>query len=250
MRLTVLGSGSVFAGGDRARTAYLIEGNKNALVMDLGYGAFMNLKKLVKTEDVNCLLFSHVAHPDHVVDLLAFMDDRQAISRNKGVGKEQVNIVGPKGMNDFFGKLLQLFPLFRPLPFKVKVEEMDYGEKKLFEFTIRSKPVKHVKNSLGYRIESEGRAIAYSGDTAYCQEIIDLGRKADLLVLDCSSAYKKTELHLNATECGEIASEAGAKSVLLGHLGPDAEKADLKALARKKFKGRIYVAKDLMQVSV
>jgi len=52
---------------------------------------------------------------------------------------------------------------------------------------IFSLPMAHTPESVGYRIElHDGRSIAVSGDTDYCESVVDLARDADLLVLECS----------------------------------------------------------------
>lgn len=250
MKLTVLGSGTIFSEGRRACSGYLVESGKGLLVMDLGYGAFNNLQKVIHPSKVNIILFTHFVHVDHAVDLIAFIEERNAQMKYKGRKKEQLTILGPKGMKSFFKKILELFPWFGELSFAIKIEEFEHSQKELFGFKIKSKPVKHIGDSIAYRIEAEGKALVYSGDTAYCSEIIDLAKEADLLVLECSFAEQKNDIHLNALECGEIAQKAGAKQVLLTHFFPEAENADVFALAGKKFKGKILAAQDLMEVSV
>lgn len=248
MKLTVLGSGGAFAGGDRAGSSYLLESNGNYLLLDLGYGSFKNLEKVADFQKINQVLFTHF-HPDHVADLVALLDYRNAAIEKRNGSNEQLNIIGPKGTMDFIEKLKALFPSFSKLPFKIKTEEMDYGKKKTFGFVVNSKPMKHVPNSIGYRIETGNKAIAYSGDTAYCQEIIDLARNADLLVLESSTQTQKTSLHLSALECGQIAQKAGAKFLVLSHLGFEPEEK-MAAIAAKGFKGKILVAKDLLEVTL
>jgi len=45
-------------------------------------------------------------------------------------------------------------------------------------------------------------------------------------------------------------SASFSKSLLLSHFGTETDKTNVKAIARKNFKGRIYAAKDLMKVSI
>jgi ribonuclease BN (tRNA processing enzyme) len=219
-------------------------------VVDLGYGAFRNLQKAVSPAKINLLLFTHFVHADHTVDLIAFLEERYAQMRHKGREKKQLAVFGPSGMREFFKKVQSLYPNFSEFPFGVKIEELDYSEKELFGFKVKPKPVEHEGVSIAYRIEADGKAFVYSGDTRYCQSIIDLGAGADLLALDCSYPEKKTDKHLNALECGEIAQKAGAKALLLTHFFPESEGADIKSIAAKNFSGRIIVAEDLLKVDI
>jgi ribonuclease BN (tRNA processing enzyme) len=209
------------------------------------------MKKIILPSKPSALFFSHFSHADHVADLPAFLHARKMICMEMPNEARQLNMFGSKGFESFVRKNMELFPGFAKLPFPVWIEEMQYSSKKIFGFTVKSKPVKHTEDSIGFRVEAEGKVIAYSGDTEVCDEIVDLGQNADLLVLQCSfPESKKKDGHLNAKECGETAKKANAKRLLLTHFFPEAEKEDLRAQAAKSFKGEILLAKDLMVVEV
>jgi ribonuclease BN (tRNA processing enzyme) len=249
VKVTVLGSGGALADVNRARSCYLVEDKGKAILLDLGYGAFKNLRTVLDPEKINAVLFTHVVHPDHVADLIALLDYRYSYTKYRDGSKEQLNIFGPSGTSFLLEKIQEMFPHFADMGFKVKVEEMRYGKKNLFGLNITSKPVKHVENSIGFRVESDKKVVAYTGDSAFCEQLIDLGKEAGLFVMHCNHKTQKSEFQLNAVQCGEIAQKAGAKSIILSHLGFEPEKGMVE-LAAKSFKGKIYLAKDLMQVEV
>jgi ribonuclease BN (tRNA processing enzyme) len=90
-----------------------------------------------------------------------------------------------------------------------------------------------------------------SGDTDYCQSIVDLAREADLLVLECSFPEgRKVEGHLTPSLAGRIASESHCRRLLLTHLYPVCDSADVVGPCRDIFKGDIILAEDLMRVIV
>jgi len=249
MKLTVLGSGTGLSDANRACSGYLLESQQNFIALDFGTGAFKNLQKVLHPSKLNAMFFSHYNHLDHVGDLPGFLFNRKGFCERNPNEARQLNLFGPTGFEAFARKMLEAFPFLLMTNFPVNAEEMHYSTKKVFNFTVKSKPVEHSENSLGFRIEANGKTIAYSGDTEYCDEIIDLGQNADLLVLDCSYAgEEKHEGHLNATECGEIAKKANAKRLLLTHFYPEAENEDIAAQAAKAFKGQIFVAQDLMEI--
>lgn len=251
MKLTVLGSGMPLSGAERACSGYLLESQGQFLVFDLGTGAFLNLKRAVHPSKVNALFFSHFVHSDHVADLVGFLQNRKGFCLKNPVEARQLNIFGPTGMQKFVEMLLETFPSLKELNFPVFVEEMQYSSKKIFGFTVKSKPVKHTEQSIGYRIENEGKAVSYSGDTEPCDEIIDLSQSVDLAILQCSYPETiKRDGHSNALQAGEIAKKANAKRLMLTHFFPEAENADLKSQAAKSFKGEIILAKDLLGVEI
>jgi len=251
MKLTVLGSGSIMSDGSRASAGYLLDSGKNKIVIDLGIGCFKNLQKVANPLDISAVFLSHYGHPDHFSDLIAFLMHRK-ISVKNGAQSNQLNLFGPKGFSDFYKKLVEAIPFFESLPFPVKTAELENGSFKLFGFEIKTKPVKHLDvASIGFRIENNEKFLAYSGDSEYCDALIDLGMGTDLLILECSATEeKKTEGHLSPGDCARLGKQANAKSLLLSHFYPATEALDLKKIVSKDYSGKILLAADLMKVEV
>jgi ribonuclease BN (tRNA processing enzyme) len=118
--------------------------------------------------------------------------------------------------------------------------------------TIFSKPMAHISESVGYRIEfKDGRSIALSGDTDYCKSIIDLAFGVDLLVLECSFPdEKKVEGHLTPSLAGRIGLESHCKRLLLTHFYPICDQFDILKQCGQVYKGEIILAEDLMKMEI
>lgn len=110
----------------------------------------------------------------------------------------------------------------------------------------------HISGSVGYRIEfRDGKSIAISGDTDYCQNIIDLAFEVNLLVLECSFPDgKKVEGHLTPSLAGRIASESHCKKLLLTHLYPVCDQFDILEQFKQVYRGQIILAEDLMKIKI
>ena len=137
----------------------------------------------------------------------------------------------------------------------MNIEELKTGQKDSREFrgfTIYSAPVNHTPQSLGFRIEdSSGKSIAYSGDTGYCERIVELARDVDLLILECSFPDDEAIAgHLTPSEAGDIATRAGAKKLLLTHFYPEILTTDIEAQCRKTYQGDLVLATDFMSLPV
>jgi ribonuclease BN (tRNA processing enzyme) len=93
--------------------------------------------------------------------------------------------------------------------------------------------------------------MAISGDTGYCQNIIDLAFEVDLLVLECSFPDgKKVEGHLTPSLAGRIALESRCKKLLLTHLYPVCDQFDIQRECEQVYKGKIILAEDLLKVKI
>jgi ribonuclease Z len=76
-----------------------------------------------------------------------------------------------------------------------------------------------------YRVETGSGTVVYSGDTAPCEEMIALARDADILIheaafLDEIIEARSMQGHSGPRGAGRIAQQAGAKKLVLTHLGP------------------------------
>ena len=131
---------------------------------------------------------------------------------------------------------------------------------------VRHPPIEH---AYAFRFDAKDRSIVISGDTAYSPELVALARGADVLVhevmylpaLDAllrrNANAKRLREHLLAShtlpeEVGRVAAEAGVGTLVLSHFvpGDDASITDQQWAegVRKRFRGRIVVGKDLMEI--
>ena len=113
--------------------------------------------------------------------------------------------------------------------------------------------VTHTENlhCLGYRIEYGGKALAYSGDSQYCDNLVRLCGDTDLAVLDCSfPASRPNPVHLHAGQCGQVAREAGVRQLVLSHFYPITDRYNVREQAGEAFGGKIVVAQDLMSITL
>ena len=87
--------------------------------------------------------------------------------------------------------------------------------------------------------------MVYSGDAKDCVELVELGRGADVLILECSYPDQLAHPdHLCPSQVGQIASRAGARHLVLSHLYPVCSASEIEAQARRVFSGRLTVAHD------
>lgn len=251
MKLTVLGSGTIFSGPKRKASSYLINGNNSSLLVDSGFGSLKQLQKCFDPLKIHNFLLTHL-HLDHALNLPAFIAfKKQALYWKATTDKSQLNVFGPRGLEEFYSHLEKCYPYLADLPFKVELSELKNNKLKWFGFKIKSKPVQHKVNALGYRIKEKNKTIAFSGDSGYCEELIELGENVDLLVLECSFPSKlKRDYHLTPEQCGKIAKKANPKKLLLTHFYPAVEKTNILSEVRENFKGELLLARDLMELEV
>jgi ribonuclease BN (tRNA processing enzyme) len=110
------------------------------------------------------------------------------------------------------------------LKFEVELIEIAPGETRdVRGVGVEAYPMRHPCGAppLGLRLSVDGKAVAYTGDTEWNDDIIPLGREADLLVLECLFHEKQVPHHLNHAVIRKNLDRIGARRVVLTHFGPE-----------------------------
>ena len=249
MRLTILGSGTNVH-PTRAASGYLVRTDQ-MLLLDFGPRTLMNLIKTgVNRHNITHILFSHF-HADHFSDFITFFFDEMIFTKYQGGTRPPLTVIGPRGTRQLFRTLFATLPGFTQPPFAIHFKEVAdrpfwIGQTKILPRTVMHSPRLHC---LGYRIEYGGSALAYSGDSQYCRNLVRLCGDADLAILDCSfPASRPNPVHLHAGQCGQVAQEAGVGQLILSHFYPIADRYDVKAQAAEEYRGKIRKGKDLLTI--
>jgi len=104
--------------------------------------------------------------------------------------------------------------------------ELESAERRsLGDITVRPARVRHAPSEgpfFAYRIEVDGKIIAFSGDTEWVENLVEIGREADLFISECYSFDKKVPFHLDHATLTENLPRIKAKRVILTHLNADA----------------------------
>jgi ribonuclease BN (tRNA processing enzyme) len=248
--LIVLGSGTGIPSLRRGSPGLLILWNNSKLLIDSGSGTLRRMLDVgVTYRDIDLLVYTHI-HPDHVSDLvpILFACKYADLPREK-----ELLCIGGHGFKSFFEKLSSIYGLWIvPHSYQLTVKEISQEALAYRGLKVLSRPMAHISESVGYRIEfKDGKSVTFSGDTDYCQNIVDLAFEVDLLVLECSFPDgKKVEGHLTPSLAGRIASESHCKKLLLTHLYPVCDQFDVRKECENVYKGEIILAEDLMRIQI
>ena len=207
------------------------------------------LKVGITYRDPDLLLYTHI-HPDHVSDLVPIIFASKYADQPR---EKELLVIGGPGFQSYFEKLKNLYGSWiEPQSYRLTIREISQEVLTYRDIRILSRPMAHLAESVGYRIEfKDGKSIAISGDTDYCQNIIDLAFEVDLLVVECSFPdNKKVEGHLTPSLAGRIALESNCKKLLLTHLYPICDQFDVVSQCRQAFKGEVILGEDFMKIRV
>ena len=253
MKLTILGSGTTVPSKERSAPAYLLEVAGKLILLDSGEGTKRRIVEAGKNPlDIDYIFYTHT-HIDHIAELPAIL---WGFNWSELPRTRELSIFGPKGFRKFFKKMLAAFwPQFgENAKFKVEITELKNKKIGVNGFTVRTKSLDKqgntlVKNSIGYRIEYNGKSFVFTGDVGYNENVIKLAKKVDVLLIE-SASPKPMEGHLTPSQAGKLATKAKVKKLVLTHFYPAVERIDILAEAKKTFEGEIILAEDLMEIDI
>lgn len=245
MRLTVLGCSGSVVGPDSPASGYLLQApDAPPLVIDFGGGVLGALQRHVDPGTVHVLL-SHL-HADHCLDLPGLFVWRRYHPSVATAPFERGLLYGPSdtwarmgaASSPYGGEIDDITDIFDVHTW-VEDEPVQFGS-----LTVQPRLVCHPTESFGLRItDATGAILVYSGDTGYCDGVIDLARGADVLLCEASWTHEPNRppnLHLSGTEAGRVAAAAGVGELLLTHIPPWTSREDVITEAKAEFGGPMH----------
>ncbi len=243
-KLIILGSSNAIPDWDHENTHMLVVGKTRTVLIDCVNNTLLRLEKAgVDFNNLTDMILTHF-HPDHVSGVPLLLMDMWLMGRQKPLvihalsftNKRMKNLLKNYGWSDW----PHIFPVkFDNIPNKESAAVLACED-----FDIVASPVQHFIPTIGLKIHSSHKTIAYSSDTEPCGQILRLAREADILFHKSSGALPG---HTSAEQAGEQASAAQVKALYLIHY-PTGKfvSGDPVAEARKKYNGTIELATDFL----
>jgi ribonuclease BN (tRNA processing enzyme) len=241
VRLTVVGCAGSHPGPDSACSAYLVEQDGFALLLDLGNGALGPLQKYLDPRDLDALYLSHL-HGDHWLDLVPLAHVR----RHDPAGPAPVlSVVAPAAERDriagAFGQpassLDDVFAFREPSdgsigPFDVRVIRTAHPvETHAIRLTARS-------------LTTHGKSLVYTADTGPFASLAPFARGADLLLAEAGAREHIADpIHLTGTDAGQLARDAAVGRLVVTHVAPWDDAALAFEAAQTAFGGETTLAR-------
>jgi ribonuclease BN (tRNA processing enzyme) len=223
MQLRFVGCGDAFGSGGRQNTCFHVTGSRVNLLIDCGTTSLPALKRLgVAREDIDLILITHF-HGDHFAGLPFLLLDAQFTRRSR-----PLVIAGPQGIETRLAQVMEA--MFENSSktrqkFELSIVALEPGEKRSFgAVDVTPYPVVHGESGgpfLAYRVEAEGRVIAYSADTEWTETLIPLGRDADLFIAEAYYYDRIVKNHLSLTTLAAHLPEIRPKRLVLTHMSDD-----------------------------
>lgn len=223
MQLQFVGCGDAFGSGGRYNTCFHVTGSGVNFLIDCGASSLPALKRLnIARNAIDLVLITHF-HGDHFAGLPFLLLDAQFGRRSR-----PLVIAGPDGIETRLAQAMEV--MFEhssrtTQKFELSIVTLRPEQPQRFgEVDVTPYPVVHGESGgpfLGYRIEAEGRVIAYSADTEWTQTLLPLARDADLFVAEAYTYDRIVKNHLSLSTLEAHLPEIAAKRLILTHMSDD-----------------------------
>ena len=253
MDLIVLGAAPSFT--DRAGSAascYLLVERGEAIVLDLGQGAFPSLAAAREPSALLTVVISHL-HPDHFIDLVPL----RHYLRYQWDPPRRLAVLAPAALATRLDAL-NGEPGFTAA--SLDVAPLSAGRRQIGPFAVEAGRVAHTNESYAFRVAPAGRAaggpatgLVYSGDCGSVGDLAALIRPGDTLLAEVSFGPGPVPAgvpHLAAPEVGSLAASSGAARLLLTHLQMGFDPAATVRAAARHFAGEVRVVTEGDRLSI
>ncbi|SDT16330.1 MBL fold metallo-hydrolase [Bradyrhizobium canariense] len=223
MQLRFIGCGDAFGSGGRNNTCFHVTGDRVNFLIDCGASSLPALKRHdISRDEIDLVLITHF-HGDHFAGLPFLLLDAQFSRRTRPLviaGPEGIETKLPQVMEALFENSSRTKQKFDLSVVTLRPEETrEFGAVKVTPY-----PVVHGDSGgpfLAYRIEAEGRVIAYSADTEWTETLIPLAREADLFIAEAYYYDRIVKNHLSLATLESHLAEIRPKRLILTHMSDD-----------------------------
>ena len=224
LTVTFAGSGDAFGSGGRYQACIHLQrcDGLAPVLLDCGATSLSALRHLrLDPGEVGAVFVSHL-HGDHFGGLPFLILDGQFSRRTT-----PLTIAGPPGITQRLTDTMEcLFPgssstLRR---FDIRTIEIKPGTTTTVAgVTVTAWEVNHPSGGppLALRLDLAGKTIAYTGDTAWTDAIIECSAGADLLIAEAYYRDKNIPYHLRQTDLCNNRDRLTAKRIVLTHMSAD-----------------------------
>lgn len=248
MQLVILGAGTAIPAHSHSPAGIFVRIGREQVLLDAGAGTLQRLHAArIPWQRLDRIFLTHY-HLDHCLDVASIL----FALRIPGITRRKpLTIYGPPGLKQWHRRLNIAFSGWvAPRGFRLILNEVRESTIRLPGYTVDVRRMRHYQTgAVGYRLTEQGRSLAYSGDTDVCEGVVELGRTAHALILECSvTDERKVEGHLTPSACGRIAAASGCRHLILTHFYPVFQGYDIRRRVRRAYQGRLTLARDFTRV--
>lgn len=249
--VTVLGGSAASVGTGQGCSGLLVSGVTTQLVLDLGPGTLLELRRHADFRALDGIILSHL-HTDHILDIFAL---RFALAYNPVRPERRTPLWLPPGGLAFFAQAAELFATDDdPSAYFSELFEMaefdPYRRLSIGEFTVSFQPTVHYIPCWAIRVDTEDASsgLGYTADTGPSAHLETFFAGAQVIVAEAAMLEPGIEDralsgHMTAAESARLARDAGAETLVLVHIFEEREPERFRTAAQEEFGKRVVIGR-------
>jgi ribonuclease BN (tRNA processing enzyme) len=217
-----LGSGDAFGSGGRFQTCILLTSGAGATLIDCGASSLIAMKRFgVDPNSVDAVLLTHL-HGDHFGGLPFLILDGQFSRRAR-----PLTIAGPPGVEMRVREAMEvLFPGSSRTEQRFDVRFLELAaetDTAVGSVQVTAFAVEHARGAPAYalRVSCDGKAVAYSGDTAWTDALVRVADGADLFICEAYYYDKQVPFHLDYRTLTQHRASLRCRRLVLTHMSAE-----------------------------
>lgn len=251
IELICLGGAAAWPNPGQGCSSYLIRTDNTAILVDAGPDTLLELRKHIDFRDLDAIVISH-CHSDHILDLIPY---RYGLVYGPQKPLKPIPLWLPPGGRTILANLAgaigghgEAVEGFWESVFTLAEYDPDT---ELNQGALRITFARTVHPAVCYamRLQTpDDSSVAYTADTGTIDSVLELARGCDILISEATmpedeSRPGSTTGHLKPSEAGMLANQAGAGTLVLGHLWSERPDDEVLEAAGRSYAGKTLVAK-------
>jgi ribonuclease BN (tRNA processing enzyme) len=248
MQVVVLGGSGTFPRAGGACNGYLVRQGATNILIDMGTGVLSRLYDWIDPGELDALIITHL-HPDHFLDIYPY----RYFLEFRAAGRLPLPVFAPAGAADHIRHLFNepdTAKFDRVFAFTDLASASDF---RVGELVFAGKPVAHLEPTYGISVEAGGRRLFYTSDTDYDERLSGYAEDVDLLLAETTFRAEDADIpvpHMTTTEVARLATGARVSRLVLTHLWPHYDRAQIESEVAAGFDGKIYLADEGLLIEV
>jgi ribonuclease BN (tRNA processing enzyme) len=221
--VTFAGCGDAFGSGGRYQACiHLRAAGLPPVLLDCGATSLSALRRSrLDPSEIAAVFVSHL-HGDHFGGLPFLILDGQFARRAR-----PLTVIGPPGIGDRLAQAMEcLFPGSTGVSRRFTVETVELppaGEVTVAGVRAAAVAADHPSGApaLALRLTLGGKVVAYTGDTAWTDALIELAAGADLLIAEAYHRDNDVRYHLSHADLAAHRGQLASRRTVLTHMSDD-----------------------------
>lgn len=217
--VTFAGSGDAFGSGGSLQACIHVQAPGHApVLLDCGATSLVALKTQgLDPNQVSTVFVTHL-HVDHFGGVPLLILEGQFNHRTA-----PLTVAGPVGTKERLTEALEvMFPGSSRVTRGFAVDVVELSRDNVVDgIRVRTWPVDHGVAGLGIRLGVAGRTIAYTGDTAWTEALVDLAAGSDLFIAEAYCWDRDVPYHLRHSDLLANRDRITSRRTILTHMSAD-----------------------------